>query len=48
MQIFGILFRDDRDKNRITLQELEIIPSYRKVVIENLRAEDYVHFIPFC
>lgn len=27
MQIFGILFRDDRDKNRITLQELEIIPS---------------------
>lgn len=42
MQIFGILFRDDRDKNRITLQELEIIPSYRKVVIENLRAEDYV------
>lgn len=42
MQIFGILFRDDRDKNRITLQELEIIPSYRKVVIDNLRAEDYV------
>lgn len=42
MRIFGILFRDDRDKNRKTLQELEIVPSYRKVVVENLRMEDYV------
>jgi len=42
MKIFGIIFRDDRDINRSTLQELEIIPSYRKVVIENLRVEDYV------
>lgn len=42
MKIFGILFRDDRDKNRKTLQELEIVPSYRKVVVENLRVEDYV------
>ena len=25
MQIFGVLFRDDRDKNRTTLQELEIL-----------------------
>ena len=36
IKIFGILFRDDRDKNRKTLQELEIVPSYRKVVVENL------------
>ena len=42
MKIFGILFRDDREKNRNTLQELEIVPSYRKVVVENLRVEDYV------
>jgi hypothetical protein len=42
MKIFGILFRDDRGKNQATLQELEIVPSYRTVVIENLRFEDYV------
>ena len=39
MKIFGILFRDDREKNRNTLQELEIVPSYRKVVVENLRSQ---------
>jgi hypothetical protein len=42
MKIFGILFRDDRGKNLATLQELEIVPSYRTVVIENLCVEDYV------
>jgi hypothetical protein len=42
MKIFGILFRDDRGKNQATLQELEIVPSYRTVVIENLCVEDYV------
>lgn len=42
MKIFGIIFRDDRGKNQSTLQELEIVPSYRKVVIENLQPEDYV------
>ena len=42
MKITDILFRDDRGKNQQTLEELEIIPSYRTVVIENLRAEDYV------
>jgi ribosomal protein S9 len=42
MKIFGILFRDDRGKNLATLQKLEIVPSFRTVVIENLRVEDYV------
>jgi ribosomal protein S9 len=42
MKIFGILFRDDRGKNQAALQELEIIPSYRTVVIDNLCVEDYV------
>jgi hypothetical protein len=42
MKIFGILFRDERGKNQATLQELEIVPSYRTVVIENLCVEDYV------
>lgn len=42
MKIFGILYRDDRGKNQKTLEELEIVPSYRKVIIENLKVEDYV------
>lgn len=42
MKIFGIIYRDDRGKNQKALEELEIIPSYRKVIIESLKAEDYV------
>ena len=42
MKIFGIIFRDDRGKNKETLEQLNIVPSYRKIVIENLAAEDYV------
>ena len=42
MKIFGIIFRDDRAKNRETLEQLNIVPSFRRVVIENLKTEDYV------
>lgn len=42
MKIFGIIYRDDRGKNQKALEELEIIPSYRKVIIESLKSEDYV------
>ena len=42
MKIFGIIYRDDRGKNQKTLEELEIVPSYRKLVIESLCVEDYV------
>ena len=42
MNIFGIIYRDDRGKNQKALEELEIIPSYRKVIIESLKSEDYV------
>lgn len=42
MNIYGILYRDDRGKNQKTLEELEIVPSYRKVVIESLSVEDYI------
>ena len=42
MKIYGILYRDDRGKNQKTLEELEIVPSYRKVIIESLEVEDYV------
>lgn len=42
MKIFGIIYRDDRGKNQKALEELEIVPSFRKVIIENLTVEDYV------
>ena len=42
MKIFGIIYRDDRGKNQKALEELEIVPSFRKVIIENLKVEDYV------
>ena len=42
MKVFGIIYRDDRGKNRQTLEELEIVPMYRKVIIESLTVEDYV------
>ena len=42
MKVFGILFRDDRDKNQKTLEALEITPVFRRVVIENLTPQDYV------
>lgn len=36
LKVFGIIYRDDRGKNQKTLEELEIVPSYRRVVIESL------------
>ena len=36
LKIYDILYLDNREKNQKTLEELEIIPSYRKVVIESL------------
>ena len=46
MKVFGILYRDDRGKNQKALEELEIVPSFRKVVIENLKAEHKLNY-PF-
>ena len=42
MKVFGIIYRDDRGKNQETLELLEIVPSYRRVVIESLVADDYI------
>ena len=42
MKVFGIIYRDDRGKNQKTLEELEIVPMYRRLVIESLTVEDYV------
>lgn len=41
MEIFGILFLDDRGKNQQTLHDLEISPAKRKEIISLLKAEDY-------
>lgn len=41
MEIFGILFLDDRGKNQQTLFDLEISPAIRKEIISSLKAEDY-------
>ena len=30
------------EKNQKALEELEIVPSFRRVIIENLKVEDYV------
>lgn len=42
MKIWGILYMDDRVKNVEAIQELAIVPSYRRIVIESLVEEDYV------
>ncbi|MFV0553245.1 MAG: toxin [Mangrovibacterium sp.] len=39
--IFGILFLDERDKNRQTVYDLEIPPAKRKEIINSLVADDY-------
>ena len=41
IDIFGILFLDDRGKNQQTLQDLEISPAKRQEVIKSLKTEDY-------
>ena len=41
IDIFGILFLDDRGKNQQTLHDLEISPAKRKGIIKSLKTEDY-------
>ena len=41
IDIFGILFLDDRGKNQQTLHDLEISPAKRKEIILSLKLEDY-------
>ena len=42
VQVFGILFRDDRSKNKEALQILDITPLQRELIVKNLQAQDYV------
>lgn len=41
MEIFGILFLDDRGKNQQMLHDLEISPDRRKEIIHGLKVNDY-------
>lgn len=41
MDIFGILFLDERGKNQQTMHDLEISPFQRKEIIRSLKVEDY-------
>ena len=41
INIFGLLFRDDRGKNQQTLHDLEITPTRRKEIIKSLKVTDY-------
>ena len=42
VDVFGIVFRDDRQKNKETLRLLDISPAQRELVVRNLQVEDYV------
>lgn len=41
INIFGILFLDDRGKNQQALHDLEISPIRRKEIINSLNVENY-------
>ena len=41
-QVFGIVFRDDRPKNRKALLELDISQTQRELIVKNLLPQDYV------
>lgn len=41
-QVYGILFRDDRAKNRKTLLELDITQMQRELIVKSLLPQDYV------
>ena len=41
IEIWGILFRDDRGKNAQALLDLEISSDYRKEALKKLEVEDY-------
>lgn len=41
-QVFGIIFRDDRQKNRKALLELDITQLQRELIVKSLLPQDYV------
>lgn len=41
IDVFGILFLDERGKNQQSLHDLEISPAMRKEIIQSIITEDY-------
>ena len=41
-EVFGIRFRNDREKNREALLLLDITPMQRELIVKNLVPRDYV------
>lgn len=42
VSVFGILFMDNRQKNKETLELLDISPLQREMTIKSLKPQDYV------
>lgn len=42
VNVYGILFRDDRGKNRKALLILDITPMQRELIVKTLELQDYV------
>jgi len=42
VKVFGIIFRDDRPKNKEALQQLDITPMQRELIVKSLHVQDYV------
>ena len=41
-QVYGIYFRNDREKNREALMQLDITPIQREMIVKSLQVQDYV------
>ena len=41
-QVYGILFRNDRSKNKKALLELDITQLHRELIVKSLLPQDYV------
>ena len=41
-EVFGIRFRNDREKNKEALLLLDITPLQRELIVKNLQVQDYV------
>jgi len=41
-QVFGIVFRDDRPKNRKALVQLDLTQLQREMIVKSLLPQDYV------
>ena len=42
VMVFGIIFRDDRQKNKEALQQLDITPMQRELIVKSLQVQNYI------